>query len=633
MMSIRSIGDCKAVAPSIPSGRRRGAASGVAPPFLRSLAGRLFLLMLVVLLPLIAYSSWEMSRRLETERVEVEARVFEAAQAIANELRSRIEAGRQVLVSLAQTETVRGDDLAACSALMGRMVAQHPHVSAFSKVDESRHIVCSSDPLDAPVDVGWAVNIHNAFANGRFSLSPLYTGPTSGQPIIVLTQPLLDAEGRVTGAVASGLTMTWLTDWLEAMPLPENAEAAVFAGDGTILARRPGGAAAIGRPLEEGDLLEAARETGEGVAALEPPGQAASLVGFSRLSQVPGGLLIAVSQPRASLLAAFNEEVARRTILLGFVVLLGFGLAAIGARFLVHRWIERLSDAAGRLAEGDLGARARPGDDCTEFGRLAAIYDRMADAVERREHAARLDLIEAKHAAERASQAKSRFVAHMSHELRTPLNAIIGLTEIMQLRLFGPVGNERYEGYVRDIHASGEHLLRTINTILDLSKIEAGRYELVPEPVDMGDVLRDSLALVAPLAADKSVAVSLDSMASPVALCADRHALKRVFLNILSNAIKFTHAGGRVDIGVRHQQDRQVLVIVRDTGIGIPREKLDLVLEPFEQAESGPLRSHEGTGLGLSIARKLVEMHGGRLSLDSELGRGTSVTIALPASV
>ncbi|NBC34866.1 MAG: HAMP domain-containing protein [Alphaproteobacteria bacterium] len=589
--------------------------------------------MLVVLLPLIVYSTWEMGRRLEAERAAVEARLSDAAGTIAGELRSRIEAGRQVLVSLAQTEAVRGGDLAACSALMNRVVQRHPHVSAFSKVDETRHIVCSSDPLDAPVDVGWAVNIRDAFASGQFSLSPLYIGPTSGQPILVLTQPLLNAEGRVTGAIASGLTMTWLTDWLAAMPLPDGAEAVVFSGDGTVLARRPGGEAAIGQSLEDAELLTVARETGRGTAIVEGSGRAASLAGFSRLSGVPGELMIAVSQPRGSILARINAELARRTILLGFVVLLGFGTAAIGARFLVQRWIERLSDAAVRLGEGDLGARARPEEDRTEFGQLAAIYDRMADAVERREHAARLDLIEAKHEAERASQAKSRFVAHMSHELRTPLNAVIGLTEIMQMRLFGPVGNERYEGYVNDIHASGEHLLRTINTILDLSRIEAGRFELIVEEVDIVDVLRDALALVAPLAADKSVAMAIGAGTRSVSLSGDRNALKRVFLNIVSNAIKFTLAGGRVDIVVRRAGGDMVHVLVRDTGIGIPRDKLDLVLEPFEQVESGPLRSHEGTGLGLAIARKLIDLHGGRLTIDSELGRGTSVTVALPASV
>lgn len=629
-MSIRSIGGDRDASPPA-SSRQRQSVGNKRLPFFKSLAGRFFLLMLLVLLPLVFYSSWEMGRRLDAERAAVEQHVSEAADAIAGELRARIEAGRQVLVSLAQTEAVRGEDLAACSALMERVVRHHPHVSAFSKVDRTRHIVCSSDPLDEPVDVGWAVNIQRAFETGRFSLSPLYLGPTSGQPIIVLTVPIVESDGPVSGVIAAGLTMTWLTDWLEAMALPPGSEAVVFSGEGTILARPPGGVEEIGRQLDDPELLAAARRTGRGVATLSPQRGEARLAGFSHLPRVPGELLIAVSQPRSAVLTPFREELARRAALLGFIVLLCFGLAAGGARFLIHRWIDRLSEAAGRLAEGDLGARAQAGEVRSEFGRLAAIYDRMADAVERREHAARLNLVEAKRAAERASRAKSRFIAHMSHELRTPLNAILGLTEIMQLRLFGPVGNERYEDYVRDIHASGEHLLRTINTILDLSKIEAGRFELVIDTVELRGLLNESLALVAPLAEDKRVAAAIEGGEPAIFLPGDADALKCVFLNILSNAIKFTRSGGRVDILIDGEDD-EVRVIVRDTGIGIPQDKIELVQEPFEQVEAGALHTHEGTGLGLSIARRLVELHGGRLAIDSELGSGTSVTIALPGT-
>lgn len=594
------------------------------------MAGRLFVLMLLVLLPLIAYSAWELSRRLETQRGQAEWQLLDATGMIAAELRRRFESGRQVLVALAETDAIRGDDLSMCSDLLGRVIDRYPHISAFSKVDETRHIVCSSDAIAAPIDVSWAENIQTAFGTGQFSLSPLYIGPTSGEPIIVLTQPVFDTHGRTVGIIGSGLTMSWLSNWLETLVLPEAASAIVFSGDGTVLAERVSGRPGMDRLVDTVMFADAVPESGTGVALVEQAGDEPVLAGYLRMPQVPGDLVIAVAQPRGVAFDGVDRELARRILLLVFVVGLCFVLAAVGARFLVHRWIDRLSNVTNRLAAGEFGVRAWPGNDRTEFGRLVALYNRMADAVEWRAREARQDLMEAKRAAEHASQAKSRFVAHVSHELRTPLNAIIGLTEVMEMQLFGPVGNQRYESYVHDIRSSGEHLLRTINSILDLSKIEAGRYELVRGALDLRNVLEESVTLIAPLAETKGVSIRMDCTWPSILVFGDEEALKRVFVNILGNAIKFTDGGGRVDISAVPVSIDWVRILVRDTGIGIPQDKIAQILEPFEQAQGGYSRKYEGTGLGLSIARRLAELHDGQLMIESEPGSGTMVTVSLP---
>ncbi|WP_421786059.1 PAS domain-containing sensor histidine kinase [Hyphobacterium sp.] len=231
--------------------------------------------------------------------------------------------------------------------------------------------------------------------------------------------------------------------------------------------------------------------------------------------------------------------------------------------------------------------------------------------------------------AEEANRSKSEFLANMSHELRTPLNAVNGFSEIMLREMFGPLGDNRYVDYVKDIHTSGQHLLSLINDILDMSKIEAGKMKLQKEPVSLADIAEQSLRLVKARAEEKSIRLVSDLDDNLADLNADPRALKQVILNLLSNAVKFTPEEGRVSIRSFAIDDR-VALQVRDTGIGIPKEDLPRLGRPFEQIESQHSKSHQGTGLGLALSKSLVEMHGGQIAIESELGKGTTVTLTIP---
>ncbi|MEQ8405674.1 MAG: ATP-binding protein [Oceanicaulis sp.] len=230
--------------------------------------------------------------------------------------------------------------------------------------------------------------------------------------------------------------------------------------------------------------------------------------------------------------------------------------------------------------------------------------------------------------AEEANRSKSEFLANMSHELRTPLNAINGFSEIMAGEMFGPLGHDRYKDYVGDILSSGQHLLSLINDILDMSKIEAGKMQLQPEPIDPSDLIEQCVRIMRARAEEKEITLEVAGGELP-RIEADPRALKQVMLNLMSNAVKFTPEGGKVMVRGFDAADGVVLQVA-DTGIGISEEDLPRVGRPFEQIENQHSKKHQGSGLGLALSKSLVEMHGGSLRIDSVLGKGTTVSFSLP---
>jgi two-component system cell cycle sensor histidine kinase PleC len=238
---------------------------------------------------------------------------------------------------------------------------------------------------------------------------------------------------------------------------------------------------------------------------------------------------------------------------------------------------------------------------------------------------------EARSQSEAASIAKSRFLATMSHELRTPLNAILGFSEVMTGQIMGPMGNKTYLEYAGNIHQSGRHLLNLINEVLDLSRIEAGRYELHEEPVRLGDIIEDCHRLLKLKAEAKGLQIVESVQPDLPQLWADQRAVRQICLNLLSNAVKFTPRGGTVTMVARAGPAGGQILAVRDTGPGIPAEEIPKVLQAFGQGSLAHETAEGGTGLGLPIVKSLVELHGGRFELASQLRRGTEATAHFPA--
>jgi PAS domain S-box-containing protein len=242
------------------------------------------------------------------------------------------------------------------------------------------------------------------------------------------------------------------------------------------------------------------------------------------------------------------------------------------------------------------------------------------------------ELLESKRQAERASSAKSDFLAKISHEIRTPLNAIIGFSEVMMQERFGPIGNERYRQYLKDIHTSGGHLVSLLNDLLDLSKIEAGKLELNFSSIDLNELTQQSVALMQPQANRERIIIRTSLGPTLPAVSADARSVRQILLNLLSNSIKFTGVGGQVIVSTARSDDGEVVLRVRDTGVGMSEQDIAVAMEPFRQLATSARWGSGGTGLGLPLTKALAEANRASFKIRSAVNTGTLVEVAFPGA-
>jgi signal transduction histidine kinase len=310
--------------------------------------------------------------------------------------------------------------------------------------------------------------------------------------------------------------------------------------------------------------------------------------------------------------------------------------------------LARVTDAMIRIGEGDLDTVVPSGSRNDEVSRMAAALERLrlnglrveqaerglkrANAhLEQRVSERTAELEKARFQAEQANRAKTEFLANMSHDLRTPLNAILGFSEIMRSRAFGDLGDPRYAEYVEDIHHSGTLLIALIDDLLDISKVEAGKYELSEEVVDIERLVRGCLRQVAPAAEGAGQRVTVDIAPHLPNLLGDERVLVQILNNLLSNAIKFTPEGGTIEVKAWADARGRLRLSVADNGIGMTEEGVAKALRPFEQAHSARSREHKGTGLGLHLCDNFMKLFGGTLEIESRPAEGTTATVTFPA--
>ena len=354
----------------------------------------------------------------------------------------------------------------------------------------------------------------------------------------------------------------------------------------------------------------------------------------------PPGWFVFVEEPTSEAFAQIESAIWRTAALLVIFLLLAFLTSVLLARNLA-RPIESIQLAAAKIGSGaldqriDVSSRDELGALAEEFNRMASrlqeSYAGLEQQVEERTReltSALTKLDEKTRELEAASHHKSEFLANMSHELRTPLNAISGFSQLLRKRLYGEI-NDKQADYLHEILASSRDLLSLIDDVLDLSKVEAGQVELEVAPFSLPSTLERGVVIVREHATQGGIRISLASDPAVDTVVGDERRVRQVILNLLSNAVKFTPAGGAVDVSTA-RVNSEVRVSVADTGPGIAQADQARIFEEFQQASAGT-EQREGTGLGLALSKRLVELHGGRIWVESELGKGSTFTFTLPA--
>ncbi|MBJ7415395.1 MAG: hypothetical protein JHC88_08070 [Niveispirillum sp.] len=473
--------------------------------------------------------------------------------------------------------------------VMRRRVAGLDRVSKFLGIMDARGIVVDAT---RPGAVGLDMSDSDYFRQATEPGSPRLG---FGKPIIGRT-PLMSSipfwvrveapDGSLIAVVVGDVLSEYFAGFFSAVDLDLGAIATLMDLDGTVYARGASTPGIVGQSYPDLPDVGAAREgDGHGIIRAVSPIDGEDRIASYEL--LPGTrLLVSVGQDMDHVLQPYRQF--RNQILLQGV----FGtLLVLALVVLVRRYVAKLeaSETAARLARAE---------------------------------------------AEQATAAKSQFLAVASHELRTPLNAIIGFAEVMVHRIHGPMGNPKYAEYAEDIRGSGLHLLALINDILDLSKIEAGKMDLRLEVVDLPTLAAECVRLMRGRVEAASLDLRVVSTGEKAPhLRADAMKIRQVLLNLINNAVKYTPSGGTITVAVERDPlwpDDYMVMRVADTGCGMTPTEVALALEPFRQINSHLARAGEGTGLGLPVAKSLVELHGGSLSIDSEPGQGTVVSIRLP---
>ncbi len=439
-----------------------------------------------------------------------------------------------------------------------------------------------SQPLDASQRDFFIV--HTTPTDRGFYVGKPIRAESNGRWITPVSRRMLDDSGKFIGVAAAVLDAKYIGSVQDRFHAANGVAYAIILDSGAFLGRAPSPDGRTGESALETTLFRSQLPK-----ASEGTYRATSVSGgeerYYHYQTVAGhSVIVVASLGEVEILAAWKGRI-RITGMLAAIAIFGTLLATL----LIHRQALRLR-------------------------------------LERREAQ------RARQIAEHASRSKSEFLAHMSHELRTPMNAVIGFAEMMSREVFGPIGSPKYREYIGDIAASGQHLLHVVNNILDLAKVEAGKWEMDDGEVNLRELCESTLQLVRERARSSGVALSCDGAAPEVVLRGDQRLLRQIIVNLLTNGIKFTERGGKVSLNWDRRPDGMLALVVADTGVGMTEEDCRRVMEPFGRGSAELARARHDTGLGLTLCRQFAEMHGGHIELASALGKGTTVSVIMPAS-
>lgn len=575
----------------------------------------LMILVLAVLAPLAGYQGLHVQEQRDVQRAQEEHVLGRVAHAIGDRLSQEVEAGGRLLASLAKVPELSRPGHPQCDALLAEIAGTQHRYTNFSMVDGTRHIVCSSGPLPRPVDVGAQSNIRTAFETGRLGLSEFKLGLLTGRPVIVLSHPLQDGLRQVIGTLNTGLSLDWLQEHMAGRPLPPGTRAVVIGRDGLVLASSDPDLAP-GMRLPAVDLMPvqtllAGADTGRPLT-----GSAGGVLRAALLVEgLPGSAAVLVERQEAAALGALDLHA--RLWFAAFAILMALSLGAVYLtvdRLLLRR-LERLSESARRFALGSYAGRADAWADGSGISALARDMDAMAADLEAREASLRGALDDMTRA--RAETARFAYIA--AHDLQEPLRAIGGFTRLLEKRV-GPEADETTRHYMGRVVGAAERMRIMFKELMDYALMDSGPSRR--DPVD--------LAAEARAAADRHPGLAVRLGALPV-IGGNRGQIRQLFSHLMDNAAQHATAGngtGRVVVDAsRHGALWEISV--HDDGPGIPTEDHETVFHLFKKLNRRD--DHPGSGIGLPMARRIAELHGGRMWISDTPAGGCDIRFTLRA--
>ena len=606
---------------------------------LASLQTRLLLLVLLAVIPALGLTLYTNLEERQLRKAQVQEHAMRLSRLVSADHERLIEDARRLLVTLARPPAVRRRNRAACNALFADLLTQHSSYANLGVVDANGSIFCSALPMTGPVYAGDRVFFRRALETRDFAIGEYQVGRITRKATVNFGYPVLDDAGHVRAVVFAALDLAWLNELASQAGLPPGSMLTVIDRNGTILSRYPDDGKWVGKLMPESLVLKAIlTQQGNGTT------EASGTDGIPRLfSFAPFGgraqsanAYVSVGIPAAVAFAGANQILARNLAALGLVAGLALAAAWVGGNLFIVRQIQALVRATKRVAAGELGVRTGLPQGQGELSQLAGAFDQMAESLERA-HERRLleeelrrknyQLEQQNLAIQEANRLKTEFVSMVSHELRTPLTSIQGYAELM-------LEDERITEEQREsltiVKKNSNRLLALINDLLDLSRIEAGRLDLHRTSLDLARLILEVAGSLRPLIEAKRQRLGLELGDALPAVWADADRVTQILTNLISNAHKYTLVEGSITVAAQ-RDDGFVRVDVSDTGIGLSPEDQAQLFTKFFTAHHRSPQAGGGTGLGLVITRLLVELHGGRITVSSAPGQGSTFSFSLPA--
>jgi signal transduction histidine kinase len=605
---------------------------------LASLRTRLLLLVLLAVIPALGLTLYTNLEERQLRKAQVQEQAMRLSRLVSADHERLIEDARRLLVNLARLPAVRDRNPAACNALFADLLTRHSSYANLAVVDADGNIFCSALPMTGPVYAGDRAFFQRALETRDFAIGEYQVGRITRKASVNFGYPVLDEAGHVRAVVVAALDLAWLNELASQAALPTGSMLTVIDRNGTILSRYPDDGKWIGKLMPEPLVLKAILAK-QGNGTTEAPGtdgipRLFSFAPFGGAAQ-SGSAYVSVGIPAAVAFAGANQMLALNVAGLGLVAGLALAAAWVGGNLFIVRQIQALVRATKRVAAGELGVRTGLPQGQGELSQLAGAFDQMAESLERaREQRLQEEELRRKNyeleqqnlAIQEANRLKTEFVSMVSHELRTPLTSIQGYAELL-------LEDERIVGEEREsltiVRKNADRLLGLINDLLDLSRIEAGRVDLHRTSLDLARLISEVARSLRPLIEAKRQRLKLDLGDALPAVWADANRVTQILTNLISNAHKYTLVDGSITVAAR-RDDGFVRVDVSDTGIGLsPEDQAQLFTRFFRAHERSP-QAGGGTGLGLVISRLLVELHGGRITVSSAPGQGSTFSFSLP---